>query len=174
MKDRTTVAAQLMLVAAIKARLAQVEQQLRLDAGELMPNVGTVEPVMLPSNGETVGKVRRDAGATRVSLDWEKVTRWARKKYPSVVTMRRKITYELHPVWAQRMQDASTKAGVGVDPDSGEILPEHLWSASKGASHITVVPTKDRADLLVSYLGEAMEMAGRLLDSHQPKEIDQP
>ena len=57
---------------------------------------------------------------------------------------------------------------------TGEVLPDNLYAVTAGEPHITVVPTKDRGDLLVSYLSEAMEMAGRLLDSHQPKEIDQP
>ena len=172
MKDRVTVAAQLMLIAAMKGKIAQAEQQLRQDAAELMIHVGTVEPVVLPSSGETVGKVRKDAGANRVSLNVDAVTAWARKKYPSVV--KRRVVWELHPVWFRRMQDASRKAGVGVDPDTGEVLPDNLYAVTAGEPHITVVPTKDRGDLLVSYLSEAMEMAGRLLDSHQPKEIDQP
>jgi hypothetical protein len=172
MTDRETVAAQLMLVSAMKSKLAQVEQQLRLDAAALMVNVGTVEPVVLPSNGETVGKVRKDAGATRVSLNVEAITAWARKKYPMVV--KRRVVWELHPTWLRMMQDASRKAGIGVDPETGEVLPDNCYAVTAGEPHITVVPTKDRPDLLVSYLGEALEMAGSLLDTHQPKELDQP
>jgi hypothetical protein len=167
MPDRETVAAQLMLIAAMKTKLRTVEDQLRADM-DAMVKRGAVEPVTLPSSGETVGKVRKDAGAGRVALNWPRVTEWCRAHYPATVRQ----AWEVLPGYRARLETAASTAGVGVDPETGEMLPEDCWAASAGADVIKVVPTPKRADLLEAYLAEGLALAGELLDTHQAKEID--
>ena len=164
--DRETIAAQLMLISAMKDRLKAAEAELRTQMGGML-KVGAVEPVTLPSDdGETVGKVRMDAGATAVVLNWPRLTDWCRAHYPATVRQE----YVIIPAYRDRLQRAATSSGAGVNPETGEVLPDDCWSASRGDPKIVVAPTRNRPDLSTRYLSEALEMAGQLLDAKR-KEV---
>ena len=169
--SREDTAARLMLVVAMQKRLGQVERELRTQMGGLV-KVGAVEPVVLPSTEETVGKVSKKAGAVRVTMHWDEVVKWCIENGKEAV-LTAVSRWDMSLPLQKNVQEASNAAKMGVWPGTGEVLPDNCFTVTEGAPTIVVDPTRGRPDLLDAYMQEGLTEAGRLLDAHQRGEIDQ-
>ncbi|HEY6021588.1 MAG TPA: hypothetical protein VIY48_17495 [Candidatus Paceibacterota bacterium] len=105
-------------------------------------------------DGDLAGTIVYPEPSVTVEInDKEAMLEWLDRKRPE--HLRKRVIYEIDPTYWRLLQEASKKAGVGIDPDDGEAL--HWITVSVATRYIKVTPTQDMKNKVQAYLLSTMK-----------------